>query len=217
MPPASACRRCAAKGGTGKTLLSLSPCFTGRGGSIRGRCRQWIDLYPLTRIASAIRPLPASGARLKDEQLARIHRNHPPAVFEPIDARQRQRVDHKTQRASLARDRARWRARRGWCRNARLGSPRPPAAAPSLRSRARSDRRNFRRRAAGCWRPISRIRDRLHRVRVRVRCDAVRSRRQNPVRGRRPVRLHRDPASRPSLACGAPGCTPPMRLPAVLP
>ena len=83
------------------------------------------------------------------------------------------------------------------------GQQRKPSAA-----RARSGRQNFRRRAAGCWRAISRIRDRPGRVRVRVRCDAVRSRRQSPVRERRPVRPQRGPVSRPSPACGAPGCTP---------
>ena len=93
----------------------------------------------------------------------------------------------------------------------------PAGRASARRWRARSGRQNFRRRAVGCWRPISRIRDRPGRARARVRCDAVRSTRQNPVRGRRPVRPQRDPASRPSPACDAPDCTPQMRLPAILP
>src|SRR6476661_10568708 len=37
-------------------------------------------------------------ARFALPTLRSIHRNHPPAVLESIDARQRQRVDHETQR-----------------------------------------------------------------------------------------------------------------------
>ncbi len=49
-------------------------------------------------MGEVLTPSPRKPGEVEEHRLERIHRNDAPAVVEPVDARQRQRIDHETQR-----------------------------------------------------------------------------------------------------------------------
>src|SRR5690348_7524819 len=70
-------RRCAPSPRSSRGRDELRSRWEGRGeGQTHDRYR-WLDLYPLTRMASfdAIRPLPASGARLHRVRCSGVHKS----------------------------------------------------------------------------------------------------------------------------------------------
>src|SRR5262249_23503908 len=81
------------------TLSSPSPRTCGDRVGVRGFSPHWDSWrVPLTRIASAMRSdLSPQAGPGEEKWLALVHAADTPAIFQPVDPCQRQRIDHKAQ------------------------------------------------------------------------------------------------------------------------